>query len=48
MIKLNEAKNGIRNDNRPKIITENPIDYEQNASKQIDNPNFFDVFQDKT
>ena len=44
MIKLNKAKNGIRDDNRPKIIAENSIDYEQNAPNQINNPDFFDVF----
>lgn len=48
MIKLNKAKNGIRDDNWPKIIAENTINYEQNTPYQIDNPNFFDVFQDKT
>ena len=48
MIPLNNAQNGIRNNNRPQIITVNPINHKENTSDEIYDSDFLDVFKDKT
>lgn len=48
MVTLNETKNGIWNDDRPEIIAENPVNNKEDAPNKIYNPNFFNVFQNKT
>ena len=48
MIPLNNAQNGIRNNNRPQIITVNPINHKENTSDEIYDPDLLDVFQHKT
>ena len=48
MVALYKAKNGIWNDNRPKIIAVNSINDKENAANKVYNSNFFDVFQHKT
>ena len=48
MIPLNNAQNGIRNNNRPQIITVNSIYHKENTSDEIYDSDFLDVFKDKT
>ena len=48
MITLNEAKNSIRNDDRPQTITVNTINHKQNTSNEVYDSDFLDVFKDKT
>ena len=48
MIPLNNAQNGIRNNNRPQIITVNTINHKENTSDKIYDSDLLDVFQHKT
>lgn len=47
MIQLNKAKDGIRDDYRPKHTAVNAVNYKQNTANQIDDPDFIDIFKDK-
>ncbi len=48
MVDLNEAQNGIRNDDGPQIIAENTIYNKQNATQKVYDADFGNIFQYKT
>ena len=48
MVYLNKAQNTIRNNYRPKVVIEKPIQNEQDAANKIDDSYFLYILQNET